>query len=511
LDFSIAKSIVYFAPKISMSKNKRVIIIGAGFSGLAASALMAKDGYDVTLLEKNSQAGGRARVWEKDGFRFDMGPSWYWMPDVFENYFALFGKKTNDFYDLKRLDPGYRIYFGKSDLIDIQANRIELEAAFENIEPGSANKLRSFLAQAETKYKTGMGEYVFKPSHSVAEYLNFGLVRKSFNLQLLTSMSKHVRKYFKNPKLIQLLEFPVLFLGATPQNTPALYSMMNYADLVLGTWYPVGGMHEIVKAMVSIAKEQGVKIQLNTEVLKINVENQYATSVRTNKGDYPAGMVIAGADYEYVDQHLIDEPHRNYTKKYWTSRTLSPSCLIWYIGINKKITGIQHHNLFFDEDFEQHAKDIYADPKWPRKPLFYICCPSKTDPTVAPENYENLFFLMPLAPGIEDNEVIRQQYLELMLSRFEKITGEKIGENIIIKRSYALNDFKADYHSFKGNAYGLANTLKQTAFLKPAMRAKKIKNLLYTGQLTVPGPGVPPAIISGQVVAKEAMKYLGLT
>ena len=491
-----------------MNQNKRIVVIGAGFSGLSAASLMAKEGFNVTLLEKNDQAGGRARIWEKDGFRFDMGPSWYWMPDVFEQYFALFGKKSADFYELKRLDPGYRVYF-KDDSIDIPAKMNEIEALFESIEPGSAEKLRSFLTQAETKYKTGIGEYVFKPSHSITEYFDIDLIKKSFSLQLLTSMSKHIRKYFKHPKLIQLLEFPVLFLGATPQNTPALYSMMNYADLVLGTWYPIGGMHEIIKAMVSIAKERDVQIELNTEVTKINIENGYVRSVITGKGDYPADIVIAGADYEYVDRHLIDKPYQNYTKKYWNSRTLSPSCLIWYVGLKKKIEGIQHHNLFFDEDFEQHAEDIYTEPKWPQKPLFYVCCSSKTDPSVAPENCENLFFLVPVAPGIQDNEVIRQQYLGLMLTRFEKITGEKVSEHIILKRSYALNDFKADYHSFKGNAYGLANTLKQTAFLKPAMRAKKIKNLLYTGQLTVPGPGVPPAIISGQVVAKEAMKYLG--
>jgi len=490
-----------------MNQNKRIVVIGAGFSGLSAASLMAKEGFNVTLLEKNDQAGGRARLWEKDGFRFDMGPSWYWMPDVFEQYFALFGKKSADFYELKRLAPGYRVYF-KDDSIDIPAKMNEIEALFESIEPGSAEKLRSFLTQAETKYKTGIGEYVFKPSHSITEYFDIDLIKKSFSLQLLTSMSKHIRKYFKHPKLIQLLEFPVLFLGATPQNTPALYSMMNYADLVLGTWYPIGGMHEIIKAMVSIAKERDVQIELNTEVTKINIENGYVRSVITGKGDYPADIVIAGADYEYVDRHLIDKPYQNYTKKYWNSRTLSPSCLIWYVGLKKKIEGIQHHNLFFDEDFEQHAEDIYTEPKWPQKPLFYVCCSSKTDPSVAPENCENLFFLVPVAPGIQDNEVIRQQYLGLMLTRFEKITGEKVSEHIILKRSYALNDFKADYHSFKGNAYGLANTLKQTAFLKPATRAKKIKNLLYTGQLTVPGPGVPPAIISGQVVAKEAMKYL---
>lgn len=491
-----------------MSANKYVIVIGAGFAGLAAAALLAKNGCKVTLLEKNDESGGRARIWEKDGFRFDMGPSWYWMPDVFENYFALFGKKTSDFYELKRLDPGYRNYFGKDDLLDIPAGMDELEAKFESIEPGSTSQLRKFLKQAEYKYRVGMGEYVFKPSHSALEYFNIGLLKKSAGLQMLTSISKHVKRYFKDPKLISLLEFPSLFLGATPQNTPALYSMMNYADLVLGTWYPMGRMHEIIKAMVKIAEEQGVNIQLGTEVTKIDIENGKVKKVITNKGDYAADLVIAGADYEYVDQHLLEQPYCNYDKKYWDTRTLSPSCLIFYIGLDKKVDGIQHHNLFFDEDFGQHAHEIYSSPQWPEKPLFYVCCASKTDPTVAPKNCENLFFLMPVAPGLNDSENIREKYFELLISRFEFVTGQSIRDNIVIKRSYALNDFKTAYHSFKGNAYGLANTLKQTAFLKPAMRNKKVKNLLYTGQLTVPGPGVPPAIISGQIVAKEAIKVL---
>jgi phytoene desaturase len=491
-----------------MDKSKQVIVIGAGFSGLAAASLMAKAGYRVTLLEKNEQPGGRARVWEQDGFRFDMGPSWYWMPQVFEDYFALFGKKVGDFYELKRLNPGYRIYFGKDDVIDVPAGMDEIEAMFEAIEPGSAKSIREFLKQAAYKYKVSMGKYVFKPSHAIFEYFDLDLVKQSFNLQLLTSISSHVCRYFKNPRLIKLLEFPVLFLGATPKNTPALYSMMNYADLVLGTWYPLGGMNEIVRAMVKIAKEQGVEICLDTEVNKMDIVSGLVKKVCTNKGDYPADFVIAGADYEHVDQQLIDKPYRNYTKKYWNSRTLSPSCLIWYIGTNKKIAGIKHHNLFFDEDFDQHAREIYTDKQWPEKPLFYVSCTSKTDSTMAPTSGENLFFMMPVAPGLDDNKGIREKYFNLMLSRFEAVTGETIQSSIIVKRSYALNDFKTDYHSFKGNAYGLANTLRQTAFLKPAMRAKKIKNLLFTGQLTVPGPGVPPAIISGEMAANEAIKYL---
>ena len=489
-----------------MDNTKRIVVIGSGFAGLSAACVLAKQDFKVTILEKNKQPGGRAGVWEKDGFRFDMGPSWYWMPDVFENFFALFGKKPSDFYELKRLDPGYRIYYGKDDVINVPAERPELAHLFESIEPGSSVKLDAFLKQAEYKYKAGMGEYVFRPSHSISEFIDWNLIRKSFSLQLLGNMRKHIRQYFKNPKLIKLLEFPVLFLGATPQNTPAMYSMMNYADLVLGTWYPMGGMNEIVKAMVTLAESLGVEIQLDTELTKIEVTGTKASHVITNRGNMEAALVIAGADYQHVDQHLLDEPYRNYSKKYWDSRTLSPSSLLFYIGINKKLKNIQHHNLFFDEDFEQHAKEIYTTPQWPEKPLFYVCCPSQTDNTVAPEGCENLFFLMPVAPGLEDNAPIREKYFELMISRFENITGESIRDAIIVKRSYALNDFKTDYHSFKGNAYGLANTLTQTAFFKPAMRNKHVKNLLYTGQLTVPGPGVPPALISGQIVAKEAMK-----
>jgi phytoene desaturase len=491
-----------------MANQQHIVVIGSGFAGLSAACVLAKEGYKVTILEKNDQPGGRARVWQQDDFKFDMGPSWYWMPDVFEGFFALFGKKPSDYYDLKRLDPAYRIYFGKDDNVDVPEERLELSMVFDEIEPGSSAKLDEFLKQAEYKYKVGMGEYVFRPSHTIGEFIDLDLIKKSLKMQLLSSMRKHVYQHFKSPKLRQLLEFPVLFLGATPQDTPAMYSLMNYADLVLGTWYPMGGMNEIVKAMVSLAESLGVDIQLDTEAAKIEVTNNQVSAIQTNKGTIQADMVIAGADYQHVDQHLLEKPYRNYTPKYWDSRTMSPSSLLFYIGVNKKVKGIKHHNLFFDADFEQHAKEIYTSPKWPEKPLFYVCCPSKTDRSVAPDGCENLFFLMPVAPGLEDNDEIRERYFELMLSRFETITGESIRGNIIVKRSYALNDFKADYHSFKGNAYGLANTLSQTAFFKPAMRNKHVKNLLYTGQLTVPGPGVPPAIISGQIVAVEAIKYL---
>ena len=487
--------------------KKKVIVIGAGFAGLSAAALLGKQGHEVVVLEKNDQPGGRARIWEKDGFRFDMGPSWYWMPDVFDDYFALFGKKTSDYYELQRLDPGYRVYFAEDDFVDVPASMKELEALFEKLEPGSSHGLREFLAQAEYKYKVGMSEYVFRPSHSITEFIDLRLIKESFRIQMLQNMSNHVRKYFSNPKLIKILEFPVLFLGATPQNTPAMYSMMNYADLVLGTWYPKGGMNEIVKAMVKVAEEQGVQIKLAHEVKQIVVEGKTAKRVITTNGEFEADLVVAGSDYEHTDQQLLDVPHRNYNAKYWDKRTMSPSSLLFYLGINKRVKNIEHHNLFFDEDFELHAEEIYTNPKWPTKPLFYASSTSLTDHTVAPQGHENMFFLIPIAPDLEDTEEMREKYYHIIMERFEQITKQNIRDHVVLKRSYALKDFKKDYHSFKGNAYGLANTLRQTAFFKPKMKSKKVDNLYFTGQLTVPGPGVPPSLISGQVVAKEVESY----
>ncbi|MCX2575982.1 phytoene desaturase family protein [Pedobacter sandarakinus] len=488
-----------------MDKKPKITVIGAGFAGLSAAALLAKEGYSVTVIEKNEMAGGRARIWKKDGFIFDMGPSWYWMPDVFENYYQLFGKTTSDFYELVRLDPSYRIYFGKNDKLDIPATEEALYQLFEQLEPGCSSNLDSFLKQAKYKYDVGMNEYVFKPSHSVMEYFDPRLAVSGIKLQLLGNMRNHVHKLFKNEKLRKLLEFPVLFLGATPQNTPALYSLMNYADLILGTWYPIGGMHSIVAAMQKIAAEQGVRFIFDTEVKKIEVKDSIAKALVTSNGIFETDFIVGNADYHHIDQHLLEKPYRNYDEKYWDSRTMAPSCLLFYIGLNKKLTNILHHNLFFDEDFDAHADEIYTDAKWPSKPLFYACCPSVTDEYVAPAGCENLFFLVPVAPGLADGESQREAYFKLLVQRFKNLTGNDISDAVIFKRSYAMNDFVSDYHAFKGNAYGLANTLKQTAILKPKMKSK-VTNMLYTGQLTVPGPGVPPAIISGQVAAKEIIK-----
>lgn len=488
------------------SNMANIIIIGSGFGGLSSAATLAKDGHDVTVIEKNEQAGGRASKFEAEGFVFDMGPSWYWMPEVFENYFNYFGKSTDDFYKLKRLDPSYRVFFKNGEEIDVPAGEEAVIELVESLETGAGQKLKSFLEEAKYKYEVGMNEFVWKPSHSITEFMDFRIAKSALKLQMFSSISSQIRKLFKNPMIIELLEFPVLFLGAKPSNTPALYSLMNYADITLGTWYPEGGMYEISKAMYSIALDQGVKFHFNEPVKKIESNGSSAKRVITEKGSYNADYVVANADYRHVDQVLLQKEDRNYSSEYWEKRTMAPSSLLFYIGVNKKLKGLIHHNLFFDKDFDQHAIEIYDDPQWPSAPLFYTCVPSQTDQTVAPDGMENLFLLVPLAPNLEDSDEKREEFFDRIIGRLEKLTDQKISDSIVYKKSFAMNDFVDRYNSFKGNAYGLANTLKQTAFLKPKLKNKNLKNLYYTGQLTTPGPGVPPSIISGCVVAQEILK-----
>lgn len=479
----------------------RVIVVGSGFSGLVSAAMLRKKGHDVLLLEKNDHLGGRAGIFSSEGFTFDMGPSWYWMPEVFETYYNIFNHTTSDFYQLDRLDPSYRVYFGPNDFMDMPADYNELKDIFESIESGAGKKLDEFLASAQYKYEVGMKEFVYKPSLSVFEFMDIRLLRSALKLKMFSSLSDEVRALFKNEKLIKILEFPVLFLGAKPDNIPALYSLMNYADIKLGTWYPQGGMYEVVKAFAKIARDQGVDIKKGEEVLSVNLDGNEIHEVITTQAAYACDAVVAACDYHHFETSVIPPTRRSYGEEYWDSRVMAPSSLIYFLGLNRKLEGINHHTLFFDKDFEDHAREIYDEPQWPSDPLFYICTPSVSDVSVAPEGCENLFLLMPLAPGVEDTEELREKYLKLIIQRIHEVMGEDISDVIVYKRSYAIRDFKEDYNSFKGNAYGLANTLKQTAFLKPKMRSKKITNLFYTGQLTTPGPGVPPSIISGQVVS----------
>ena len=485
--------------------KKSVQIIGSGFSSLSAACYLAKFGYEVSIFEKNNNVGGRARQLKKKGYTFDIGPSWYWMPDVFDRFFTDFEKKTSDYYKIDKLDPAYRIFF-EDEIMTIGNSMEKICGEFERIEKGSGTKLKTFIAKAQDNYRIAVNKILYNaPGISAKELVTKDTVIRVD--QFFKTISQEVRKNFKNAKLISALEFPSLFLGAKPNKTPSFFSFMNFADFGLGTWHPRGGMYEIIKGMEALAIELGVKIHTNHTVDKIVVENATVMGVETKGALIKSDIVLSGADYHHSET-LLDIKYRQYSEAYWDKKIFAPSSLLFYIGIDKKIKNAEHHNLFFDANFETHAEEIYDNPKWPSRPLFYVNIPSKTDPSMAPEGCDTMFILIPIAPGIKDTSDLRNHYFESIIKRFEEKTEQSIQNNIIFKESFCVEDFKSEYNSYKGNAYGMAMTLFQTAFLRPKLKSSKVKNLYFTGQLTVPGPGVPPSLISGKLTAQLIQKVL---
>jgi len=484
--------------------QKKVAIIGSGFSSLAAACYLAKAGNEVVIYEKNETIGGRARQLKKEGFTFDIGPTWYWMPDVFERFFGDFNKKPSDYFELIKLSPAYQVYYGPLDFVTIADNLPEIITTFESIEKGSGKKLEQFMTEAQSNYNIAIKDLVYRPGESPLELVTLETAKKVN--QFFSTISRDVRKKFKNTKLIQILEFPVLFLGAKPSDTPSFYSFMNFADFGLGTWHPKNGMYSVILAMEALAKELGVTIHTKASIEKINIVNGKTTGLLVNNETIMSDVVVSGADYHHTET-LLDSKYRQYSEKYWSTKTFAPSSLLFYVGFDKKLENVEHHSLFFDVDFDVHARAIYDTPKWPDEPLFYASFPSKTDENSAPAGKEAGIFLIPIAPGLEDTPALREAYFEKIITRFERLTNQNIKNNIIFKDSFCVNDFVKDYNSYKGNAYGMANTLLQTAFLRPKLRSKKVSNLFFTGQLTVPGPGVPPALISGKLVSDLIEKY----
>ncbi|MFD0992136.1 phytoene desaturase family protein [Tenacibaculum geojense] len=484
--------------------KKEVSIIGSGFSSLAASCYLAQAGYQVKVYEKNSTLGGRARQYKQDGFTFDIGPTWYWMPDVFEKFFADFNKKPSDYYKLERLDPAYQVYFGENDSIIIPGNLEAIYKIFEAEEKGSSKHLEKFIKSAQDNYNIAVKDIVYRPGLSPLELVTpETMVRVT---QFFSTIRKQVRKNIKSNKLIQILEFPVLFLGAKPSNTPAFYNFMNYADFGLGTWHPIGGMYMVIEAMVTLAQSLGVNFTTNATVSSIKINDKNAVEgIVVNDEFIKTDLLLSGADYHHTET-LLPNNLRQYSEKYWDNRTFAPSSLLFYVGFDKKLINVEHHTLFFDTDFDVHAKSIYDTPEWPEEPLFYASFPSITDDSFAPEGKEAGTFLIPLAPGIEDSEELRNTYFDIIINRLEQLTGQNVKESIIFKKSFCVSDFVEEYNSYKGNAYGLANILTQTAFLRPNIKSKKVKNLFFTGQLTVPGPGVPPSLISGKIASDLILK-----
>ena len=484
--------------------KKEVLILGSGFSSLSAACYLADAGYEVTVYEKNSQIGGRARQYKNEGFLFDMGPTWYWMPDVFERFFNDFNDSPENYYQLEKLNPAYQVYFGVDDKVEIGDDLDKIFQLFEKEEKGSSVYLKEFLKLAEDNYNVAVKDLVYRPGVSPLELISPKTVTK-LN-QLFFDIRKLIQRRFNNPRLIKILEFPVLFLGAKPGNTPAMYNFMNWADFGLGTWHPKGGMFEVAHGMERLARKLGVKFVLNAPVDKIAVNDKGIAEGIVIKDEFIEGdIVLSGADYHHTEK-LLAAPYRQYSEKYWNNKTFAPSSLLFYVGFDKKIENVAHHTLFFDEEFDSHAEYIYDTPAWPKDPLFYASFPSISDDAFAPEGKEAATFLIPIAAGLEDTQQHRDEYFDIIIKRLEKLTGQNVKDSVLFVKSYCVSDFIEDYNSYKGNAYGLANTLTQTAFLRPKIKSSKVKNLYFTGQLTVPGPGVPPALISGKIAAELIIK-----
>lgn len=484
----------------------KIVIVGAGYGGLVASALLAKDGHKVTVIEKNEQVGGKAGLMKEGGFSFDMGPSWYMWPQVFDRFFAEFGKDANEVLKLKKLDPSYRVFFSDGDVIDVSSDIQKNYDLFERLEENGAEKLERYLNVCKRQYDIAMDNFVYRTYNSIFDFFSPGMVINGLRLRAFSNFHKGVKKYFKNPKAQKLLEWIAVFLGGDPRNVPAMYCMMSYLDHHHGIFYPEGGMNGLAQRIHDIALENGVEFKFNEAVVKIEVEENLAKNVVTEKGRYGADLVINNADYHHGEVALLEKEFQTYNEKYWAKRTMAVSMHLAYIGVNRKIKGLTHHNYFLETDWDEHFDQIFKDPQWPDNPNFYVCCPSKIDKNVAPEGMENLFFLVPVACDLEDSDDVRDEYFDKVLDKFEKWTGEEIRNDIVVKSLFTHRDFKERYNAYKGTGLGMAHTLWQTAVFRPKHKSSKVKNLYYTGQYNHPGVGVPTTVISSQILVNELNK-----
>ena len=490
-------------------QEKKVVIIGAGFAGLTTAALLAQKGFKVTVLEKNHEPGGRAITYKEKGFVFDMGPSWYLMPEAFERYFQFFNKQPGDYYDLVQLDTSYRVFYGKDDYVDVAGKLKNNTALFDHFEKNGFAKAQKYLDLAAYQYKVAVKTFLYRDYKKISEFLNGKLILEGIKLKIFQSVDKLVSRFFTSDKIKKIMEYTMVFIGGSPKQTPAFYSLMSHIDLNLGVWYPLGGICKVAEALFQLGEEQGVEFKFNHAVNKIIVDKSQAQSVETQQGSFPADIIIANADYVHTEQDLLDKQYRSYTPGYWKSKVISPSAFIIYMGLNKKLKNIRHHNLYFHDKWDEHFDTIFKHKSWPDKFSYYVSAPSITDNTIAPKDCENLFFLIPVAAGLNDTNEMREIMYNKVLDHFEELIGQKIRENIIVNKIFSQRDFIGSYNSYQGSAFSLAHTLMQTAVFRPARKSKKVKNLYFTGQYTHPGVGIPMAFICGELTAKGVIAEHG--
>lgn len=487
-------------------ETKKVIVIGAGFSGLATAADLAQKGFDVVILEKNEMAGGRARVFQDSGFTFDMGSSWYMMLEYFERFFQKHGYKSEDFYKTILLDPSCRINYEDGRVVEMSADIEKNIAFFERIEKGAGKKLRKYLKETERKYKKYTEQVIQKKENKFSSLLSFDLLCNILGLNLFKDFDSYVRRFFKDERLIEIIEYTALFLDGNPKKLPSVYSLMNYSYLVGRVWYPLGGIGRVVEAFVKIAEKEGVKIIYNTEITKIKVEKNKATGVYAGDVFYEADIVVSTADYHFTDTVLLDKKWRTYKEDYWKTKQISPSAFIFYLGLNKKLKNVRHHNYFFRKNWIDDSGSTPSATILKEKPYYYLGVPSFSDVSVAPLDHENLLFVMPIDSGVVDDPASRKEYRDKMIKDLELLSREKIEGNIVFERIYAQSDFENDYHAYKGTVWGTNLSLKINNFSQKQNKSKKVKNLFFVGQYANPGRGSAFCVISGENLVRDISK-----
>lgn len=502
---------------MNTTNGKKTIIIGAGFGGLSAAAYLARDGYDVTVIEKNSWTGGRAQVVEFRGYRFDMGPSWYWMPEEHDRWFSDLGFNRKDFYDITRVDPSYTVFFGTGASGD-ERRRIDVPAdfdaaceVFDKTSKGAGEQLRRYIAQCGRKYRFAMDNFIYKNYRRVFDFINITSLKNLPTLNIFSNYRNMIRRYITHPDLQKILEFPVVFLGSSAKKTPAMYTLMNHIDFTLGTWYPDGGFSGVAEAMYKVCTKLGVKFRFETEVSELKNDGKRVTRVRVEPDgeEIECDFVVANADYPHVELSLLNNEVRSITETGWRKKSLAPSVINYYVALDRTLDGLAHHTFFFDSDWDEHFDAVYGNPRWIERPLFYIHVPSVTDPHVAPEGGEVLYILIPSGCGLSTSPELRETYFRQTISRMEEHTGMDIHSHILEYRSYSLEDFTADYRAFQGTAFGLGQTMLQTAYFRPPNKSKRLSNLYYTGHYTVPGTGTTMSTISGRVVSQRLKEEHG--
>lgn len=489
--------------------GKTALVIGGGFGGLSAAALLARDGWSVTLVEKNDQLGGRARYWHKDGFTFDMGPSWYLMPEVFERYFSLFGKKRSSYFDLSPLDPYYKVFYGDGETAELTPRYEENKKLFESFEEGGGVAFEEYMEQSTYKYEVAMEDFLYRDYKHIGQFFNRRLMTEGLRLGVLKKLDRFVSGYVSDRRAKQILEYAMVFLGTDPAQAPAIYSIMSHVDLKLGVFFPQKGMAGAAEGFAQLCREYGVELITDAEVKRIVTKEGKAVGVETSKGYFASDVIVSSADYEHTESELLEKNQRSYSESYWKKRVVAPSMFIAYLGIGRKLENLEHHNLYFAKEWGGHFDTIFKNPAWPDNPCFYLSCITKTDPTSAPQGCENVFLLVPVAPGLADTDEQREEYFLHLVEHVKEVTGEDLGKDILVKRLYTHRDFIQDYHAFQGTALGLSHTLMQTAVFRPRHQSKRVKNLYYTGQYTHPGVGVPMVLIASELIAKDIQETYG--